>query len=232
MSQWRLRVWFQDASGSKSFTGAWMRSPNETAIFAFVEALRGLSDAQITHVDVSRRYPYTSQVPSGQDRGIAVLVHRAINPFDSSELDAFPMWVPEADVGFARDLWGYPIGARGFASHAGYFIEDPQYGDGEPVSLDNEYPDDSEDYYLIAIRRNFWHRLLRDARAYNTLSFTLPDAQARRVRLDIRDLFRGIPMYEILQRLDTIIQLLQEGSANTDEIEQFLLQIIAALGAP
>jgi hypothetical protein len=209
-----------------------MRSPNETAIFAFVEALRGLSNAQITHVDISRRYPYTSQVPSGRDRGIAVLVHRAINPFNNQELDAFPMWVPEIDAGYARDLWGYPIDARGFVSRAGYNIANPEIEDGEPVSLDNEYPDSTDDYYLIAIRRNFWHRLLRDARMYNTLSFTLTDEQARRVRLDIRDLFRGIPMYEILQRLDTIIQLLQDEAVNTDEIEQFLLQIIAALGGP
>lgn len=209
-----------------------MRSPNEAAIFAFVEALRGLSDAQITHVDVSRRYPYTSQVPSGRDRGLAVLVHRAVDPAGSPELDAFPMWVPEADIAYARDLWGYPVGARGFVSHAGYFIDDPQLDDGEPISLDNEYPDDTNDYYLIAIRRNFWHKLLRDARAYNTLSFTLPDAQARRVRLDIRDLFRGVPMQEVLQRLDTIIRLLQNSSENTDEVEQLLLQLIAALGAP
>jgi len=232
MSQWRLRVWFQDASGTRSCTGAWLRSPNETAIFAFVEALRNLSTAQITHVDISRRYPYTSQVPSGRDRGIAVLVHRAVDPFGGPELDAFPMWVPEADVGYARDLWGYTTTPYGFVTRSGFNIANPVIEDGEPVSLDTEYPDDSDDYYLIAIRRNFWHRLLRDARMYNTLSFTLPDQQARRVRLDIRDLFRGIPMYEILQRLDTIINLLQDNAANTDEIEQFLLQIIAALGGP
>jgi len=209
-----------------------MRSPNETAIFAFVDALRGLSNAQITHVDITSRYPYTSQVPSGRDRGIAVLVHRAYDPFGGPEMDAFPMWVPETDVGYARDLWGYTTTPLGFVTRSGFNIDNPTYEDGEPVSLDNEYPDDTTDYYLIAIRRNFWHRLLRDARMYNTLSFTLPDAQARRVRLDIRDLFRGIPMYEILQRLDTIIQLLQDGSANTDEIEYFLMQLIAALGAP
>jgi len=232
MSLWRLRVWFQDASGTRSYTGAWMRSPNETAIFAFVEALRGLSDAQITHVDITSRFPYTSQVPSGRDRGIAVLVHRAVDPFGGPELDAFPMWVPEADADFARDLWGYPIDVRGFVSRAGYNIVNPLPEDGEPVSLDNEYPDSSDDYYLIAIRRNFWHRLLRDARAYNTLSFTLPEPQARRVRLDIRDLFRGIPMYEILQRLQTIINLLQDMAVNTDEVEQFLMQIIEALGEP
>jgi hypothetical protein len=209
-----------------------MRSPNETAIFAFVDALRGLSNAQITHVDISRRYPYTSQVPSGRDRGIAVLVHRAVDPFGGPEMDAFPMWVPEADAGYARDLWGFVTTPYGFVSRAGYNIVNPVYEDGEPVSLDNEYPDDSDDYYLVAIRRNFWHKLLRDSRAYNTLSMTLPEPQARRVRLDIRDLFRGIPMYEILQRLDTIIQLLQDSSVNTDEIEQFLLQIIEALGNP
>jgi len=209
-----------------------MRSPNETAIFAFVDALRGLSNAQITHVDITSRYPYTSQVPAGRDRGIAVLVHRAVDPFGSAELDAFPMWVPEADVGYARDLWGRVTAPFGFVARSGYNIDNPVIEDGEPVSLDNEYPDLSDDYYLIAIRRNFWHRLLRDARMYNTLSFTLPDAQARRVRLDIRDLFRGIPMYEILQRLDTIINLLQDSSANTDEIEYFLMQLIAALGAP
>jgi len=232
MSQWRLRVWFQDASGTRSYTGAWLRSPNEAAIFAFVEALRGLSDAQITHVDISRRYPYTSQIPSGRDRGIAVLVHRAVDPFGGPELDAFPMWVPEADVGYARDLWGYTTTPYGFVARSGFNIANPTIEDGEPVSLDNEYPDDSDDYYLIAIRRNFWHKLLRDARAYNTLSFTLPDAQARRVRLDIRDLFLGVPMQEILQRLDTIIQLLQDGSANVDEIEYLLMQLIEALGAP
>jgi hypothetical protein len=229
---WRLRVWFRDISGTLSYTGAWLRSPNETAIFAFVNALRGLSDAQITHVDVLRRFPYDSQVPSGRDRGIATLVHRAVDPSGSTELDAYPMWVPEADSGLARDLWGHSVLVRDYASRAGYNIDNPTPGDGEPVSLDNEYPDLTDDYYLIAIRRNFWHKLLRDARAYNTLSMTLPDEQARRARLDILDLFRGIPMQEILQRLDTIIQLLQDDSANTDEVEQFLLQIIAALGAP
>jgi hypothetical protein len=232
MSQWRLRVWFQDASGSKSFTGAWLRSPNEAAIFAFVEALRGLSDAQITHVDISRRYPYTSQVPAGRDRGIGMFVQGAYNPDNPGVADAFPMWVPESEVSAIRDLWGYPITARGFVSRAGYNMDEVLPQDGEPQSLDNEYPDDSDDYYLIAIRRNFWHKLLRDARAYNTLSFTLPDAQARRVRLDIRDLFRGVPMQEILQRLDTIIQLLQGGSANIDEVEYLLMQLIEALGAP
>jgi hypothetical protein len=230
---WRLRVWFQDASGTRSYTGAWMRSPNETAIFAFVEALRGLSNAQITHVDISRRYPYTSQVPAGRDRGIGMFVQGAYNP-DAFDVvaDAFPMWAPESELYAVRDLWGYPITVRGFVTRAGYNMDEVLPEDGEPQSLDNEYPDDSDDYYLIAIRRNFWHRLLRDARAYNTLSMTLPDEQARRVRLDIRDLFRGIPMYEILRRLDTIIQLLQDESVNTDEVEQFLLQIIAALGAP
>jgi hypothetical protein len=104
--------------------------------------------------------------------------------------------------------------------------------DGEPQSLDNEYPDDTDDYYLVAIRRNFWHKLLRDARAYNTLSLTLPEVQARRVRLDIRDLFMGVPMREVIERLDRIIELLENGgNANTDEIEQLLLQIIAALGS-
>jgi hypothetical protein len=142
------------------------------------------------------------------------------------------MWVPESEVSAIRDLWGYPITARGFVSRAGYNMDEVLPQDGEPQSLDNEYPDDSDDYYLIAIRRNFWHKLLRDARAYNTLSFTLPDAQARRVRLDIRDLFRGVPMQEILQRLDTIIQLLQGGSANIDEVEYLLMQLIEALGAP
>ena len=230
---WRLRVWFQDASGTSSYTGAWLRSPNETAIFAFVEALRNLSDAQITHVDISRRYPYTSQVPAGRDRGIGMFVQGAYNPDNPDVVaDAFPMWVPESGLYAIRDLWGYPITARGFVSRAGYNMDGVLPEDGEPQSLDNEYPDDTDDYYLIAIRRNFWHRLLRDARMYNTLSFTLPDQQARRVRLDIRDLFRGIPMYEILQRLDTIINLLQDNAANTDEIEQFLLQIIAALGGP
>jgi hypothetical protein len=209
-----------------------MRSPNETAIFAFVEALRGLSNAQITHVDISRRYPYTSQVPSGRDRGIAVLVHRATDPLGGPEMDAFPMWVPETDIGYARDLWGYTTAPYGFVTRSAFNIENPIYEDGEPVSLDNEYPDSTDDYYLVAIRRNFWHRLLRDARAYNTLSMTLPDEQARRARLDIRDLFRGIPMYEILQRLDTIIQLLQNDSVSNDEVQDLLLQIIAALGAP
>jgi len=230
---WRLRVWFQDVSGTRSYTGAWLRSPNETAIFAFVEALRGLSDAQITHVDISRRYPYTSQVPAGRDRGIGMFVQGAYNPDNPGVIaDAFPMWVPESEVPAIRDLWGYPITARGFVSRAGYNMDEVLPQDGEPQSLDNEYPDDSDDYYLIAIRRNFWHKLLRDARAYNTLSFTLPDAQARRVRLDIRDLFRGVPMQEILQRLDTIIQLLQGGSANIDEVEYLLMQLIEALGAP
>ena len=230
---WRLRVWFQDASGTRSCTGAWLRSPNETAIFAFVEALRGLSNAQITHVDISRRYPYTSQVPAGRDRGIGMFVQGAYNPDNPDVVaDAFPMWVPESDLYAIRDLWGYPITVRGFVSRAGYNMDEVLPEDGEPQSLDNEYPDDTDDYYLIAIRRNFWHRLLRDARMYNTLSFTLPDQQARRVRLDIRDLFLGVPMQEILQRLDTIINLLQDNAANTDEIEQFLLQIIAALGGP
>jgi hypothetical protein len=230
---WRLRVWFVDASGTKSYTGAWLRSPNETAIFAFVEALRGLSNAQITHVDISRRYPYTSQVPAGRDRGIGMFVQSAYNP-DVPDLvaDAFPMWTPESDLYAIRDLWGYPITVRGFVSRAGYNMDEVRPEDGEPVSLDNEYPDDSDDYYLIAIRRNFWHRLLRDARAYNTLSFTLPEPQARRVRLDIRDLFRGIPMYEILQRLDTIITYLQDLTVNDDDIELLVQQIIAALGEP
>jgi hypothetical protein len=229
---WRLRVWFRDISGTVSYTGAWLRSPNETAIFAFVNALRGLSDAQITHVDVLRRFPYDSQVPSGRDRGIATLVHRAVDPVDGTELDAYPMWVPEADSGLARDMWGHSVLVRDYASRAGYNIDNPTPGDGEPVSLDNEYPDLSDDYYLIAIRRNFWHRLLRDARAYNTLSLTLPEAQARRVRLDIRDLFMGVPMREVIERLDRIIELLEGGGgANTDEIEQLLLQIIAALGS-
>jgi hypothetical protein len=229
---WRLRVWFRDISGTVSYTGAWLRSPNETAIFAFVEALRGLSDAQITHVDVLRRFPYDSQVPSGRDRGIATLVHRAVDPVDGTELDAYPMWVPEADSGLARDLWGHSVLVRDYASRAGYNIDNPTPGDGEPLSLDNEYPDLSDDYYLIAIRRNFWHRLLRDARAYNTLSLTLPEVQARRVRLDIRDLFMGVPMREVIERLDRIIELLEGGGgANTDEIEQLLLQIIAALGS-
>jgi len=229
---WRLRVWFVDASGTVSYTGAWMRSPNETAIFAFTEALRGLSDAQITHVDVSRRYPYASQVPQGRDRGISVLVHRATDNNTNTELDAFPMWVPESGIGAARSLWGYPTLVQDYASKAGYNIDNPAPGDGEPQSLDNEYPDDTDDYYLIALRRNFWHKLLRDARAYNTLSLTLPEVQARRVRLDIRDLFLGVPMREVLERLDRIIELL-EGSdgANTDEIRRLLLQIIAALGS-
>jgi hypothetical protein len=210
-----------------------MRSLNETAIFAFVEALRGLSNAQITHVDISRRYPYTSQVPSGRDRGIGMFVQGAYSPDNPNIVaDAFPMWVPESELYAIRDLWGYPITVRGFVSRAGYNMGEVVPEDGEPQSLDNEYPDSTDDYYLVAIRRNFWHKLLRDARAYNTLSMTLPDEQARRVRLDIRDLFRGIPMYEILQRLDTIIRLLQDDSANIDEVEQFLLQIIAALGAP
>jgi hypothetical protein len=229
---WRLRVWFRDISGTVSYTGAWLRSPNETAIFAFVNALRALSDAQITHVDVLRRFPYDSQVPSGRDRGIATLVHRAVDPVDGTELDAYPMWVPEADSGLARDLWGHSVLVRDYASRAGYNIDNPTPGDGEPVSLDNEYPDDTDDYHLIAIRRNFWHRLLRDARAYNTLSLTLPEVQARRVRLDIRDLFMGVPMREVIERLDRIIELLEGGGgANTDEIEQLLLQIIAALGS-
>jgi len=229
---WRLRVWFRDISGTVSYTGAWLRSPNETAIFAFVEALRALSDAEITHVDVLRRFPYDSQVPSGRDRGIATLVHRAVDPVDGTELDAYPMWVPEADSGLARDLWGHSVLVRDYASRAGYNIDNPTPGDGEPVSLDNEYPDDTDDYYLVAIRRNFWHKLLRDARAYNTLSLTLPSEQARRVRLDIRDLFLGVPMREVLERLDRIIELLEgDGGANTDEIEQLLLQIIAALGS-
>jgi hypothetical protein len=74
--------------------------------------------------------------------------------------------------------------------------------------------------------------LLRDARAYNTLAMTLPDRQARRVRLDIRDLFLGVPMREVLERLDRIIELLENGgNANTDEIRRLLLQIIAALGS-
>jgi hypothetical protein len=209
-----------------------MRSPSETAIFAFVEALRGLSSAQITHVDISRRYPYTSQAPAGRDRGIAVLTHRAVDPFGGSELDAFPMWVPESGIGYANDLWGYPTAARGYVSRAGYNIVDPVPADGEPQSLDNEYPDSTDDYYLVAIRRNFWHKLLRDSRAYNTLSMALSDEQARRVRLDIRDLFLGVPMREILERLDVIIQLLQDSSDDTDEVEQLLLQLIAALGAP
>jgi hypothetical protein len=229
---WRLRVWFRDISGTVSYTGAWLRSPNETAIFAFVNALRGLSDAQITHVDVLRRFPYSSQLPSGRDRGIATLVHRAVDPVDGTELDAYPMWVPESGIGAARSLWGYPTLVQDYASKAGYNIDNPTPGDGEPVSLDNEYPDDTDDYYLIAIRRNFWHRLLRDARAYNTLSLTLPEVQARRVRLDIRDLFMGVPMREVIERLDRIIELLEGGGgANTDEIEQLLLQIIAALGS-
>jgi hypothetical protein len=229
---WRLRVWFVDASGTISYTGAWLRSPNETAIFAFVNALRGLSDAQITHVDVLRRFPYDSQVPSGRDRGISVLVHRATDNNTNTELDAFPMWVPESGIDAARALWGYPTLVQDYASKAGYNIDNPTPGDGEPVSLDNEYPDDTDDYYLIAIRRNFWHRLLRDARAYNTLSLTLPEVQARRVRLDIRDLFMGVPMREVIERLDRIIELLEGGGgANTDEIEQLLLQIIAALGS-
>jgi len=229
---WRLRVWFRDISGTVSYTGAWLRSPNETAIFAFVNALRGLSDAQITHVDVLRRFPYDSQVPSGRDRGIATLVHRAVDPVDGTELDAYPMWVPEADSGLARDMWGHLVLVRDYASRAGYNIDNPAPGDGEPVSLDNEYPDDTDDYYLIALRRNFWHKLLRDARAYNTLSLTLPEAQARRVRLDIRDLFMGVPMREVIERLDRIIELLEGGGgANTDEIRRLLLQIIAALGS-
>jgi hypothetical protein len=221
-----------DASGTISYTGAWLRSPNEAAIFAFTEALRGLSDAQITHVDVSRRYPYASQVPQGRDRGISVLVHRATDNNTNTELDAFPMWVPESGIGAARSLWGYPTLVQDYASKAGYNIDNPAPGDGEPQSLDNEYPDDTDDYYLIALRRNFWHKLLRDARAYNTLSLTLPEVQARRVRLDIRDLFLGVPMREVLERLDRIIELL-EGSdgANTDEIRRLLLQIIAALGS-
>jgi hypothetical protein len=209
-----------------------LRSPNETAIFAFVEALRALSDAQITHVDVLRRFPYESQVPAGRDRGIAVLVHRATDS-TNTELDAFPMWVPESGIEAARSLWGYTTLVQDYASKAGYNIDNPALGDGEPQSLDNEYPDDdTDDYYLIALRRNFWHRLLRDARAYNTLAMTLPDRQARRVRLDIRDLFLGVPMQEVLERLDRIIELL-EGSdgANTDEIRRLLLQIIAALGS-
>jgi len=229
---WRLRVWFRDISGTVSYTGAWLRSPNETAIFAFVNALRALSDAQITHVDVFRRFPYDSQVPSGRDRGIATLVHRAVDSFGGPELDAFPMWVPESGIDAARSLWGYPTLVQDYASKAGYNIDNPTPGDGEPVSLDNEYPDDTDDYYLVAIRRNFWHRLLRDARAYNTLSLTLPEVQARRVRLDIRDLFMGVPMREVIERLDRIIELLEGGGgANTDEIEQLLLQIIAALGS-
>ena len=231
---WRLRVWFVDASGTISYTGAWMRSPNETAIFAFTEALRGLSDAQITHVDVSRRYPYASQVPQGRDRGISVLVHRATDNTNNTntELDAFPMWLPESRIDAARALWGYPTLVQDYASKSGYNIDNPAPGDGEPVSLDNEYPDDTDDYYLVAIRRNFWHKLLRDARAYNTLSLTLPSEQARRVRLDIRDLFLGVPMREVLERLDRIIELLENGgNANTDEIRRLLLQIIAALGS-
>jgi hypothetical protein len=61
---------------------------------------------------------------------------------------------------------------------------------------------------------------------------TLPEVQARRVRLDIRDLFMGVPMREVIERLDRIIELLEGGGgANTDEIEQLLLQIIAALGS-
>jgi hypothetical protein len=52
------------------------------------------------------------------------------------------------------------------------------------------------------------------------------------VRLDIRDLFMGVPMREVIERLDRIIELLEGGGgANTDEIEQLLLQIIAALGS-
>jgi len=230
---WRLRVWFVDASGTRSYTGAWMRSPNEAAIFAFVEALRGLSDAQITHVDITRRFPYTSQAPGGRDRGIGMFVQPAYSPADPGVVaDAFPMWVPESDLYAIRDLWGYPITVRGFVSRAGYEMPEVLPEDGEPQSLDNEYPDDTDDYCLIAIRRNFWHKLLRDARAYNTLSFTLPDAQARRVRLDIRDLFRGRPMDEIVQRLDTIINLLRGLSDDTDEVERLLLEIINALGAP
>jgi hypothetical protein len=45
-------------------------------------------------------------------------------------------------------------------------------------------------------------------------------------------MFLGVPMREVLERLDRIIELLENGgNANTDEIRRLLLQIIAALGS-
>jgi len=55
-------------------------------------------------------------------------------------------------------------------------------------------------------------------------------------RRDLRGLFMACDMNEITDRLDRIIQLIQNQQAGTgaldDEILQTLLQILAAVGAP
>jgi hypothetical protein len=55
-------------------------------------------------------------------------------------------------------------------------------------------------------------------------------------RRDLRGLFMACDMNEITDRLDQIIQLIQEQQAGTgaldDEILQALLRILAAIGAP
>jgi hypothetical protein len=230
------RYRFVDISGSKAETRVRLSRINEIAVLALADALRGCSNAFLYQVDILQRFV----VRQRGDNPLPPLTQFSI-PDVWGGIDVFHAWIPSNGVN-DRDV--ADILSSQFATRLGDDLGEPTwepYAD-LPVPLEPRYTAGTEidnGWRLVLIRDQFWRELVADARRYNTQSLFVDGRWASCIRRDIYDLRRGMDVNEILQRLDTIIDLLQQGIrldpyivSEFNDVEELLANIIIALGAP
>jgi len=229
------RYRFIDISGSRAETRVRLSRINEVAVLALADALRACSNAWLYQVDLMQRVVV-------QQRGVNPLppLRQYSVPADDGS-DVWHGWIPSTGGSIDEDI--ADILANGFSTRSGAVLGQANlvpYAD-ESISLESRYNGVEIDngWRIVLIRDQYWRELVHDARRYNTLSLLSDQQWGSRIRRDVYDLRRGVDLNEILERLDTIIDLLQQGQqldpnviSQFDDVEELLANIIIALGAP
>lgn len=235
------RYKFRDASGSESVTSVRLSDfAVDAAILGLASLLDQASDASLIGVDVLQRVVVRDQ-PGVLMPG---KVRIAIRYPEAFPLDAYHALIPAGDETRVQPVIEYLTGPWEWATRYGASLEGSQQAYAVQAypnwrNYDPPYPVDAPKWILVLDDR-LWRDLLTISMQLNSetmrdalLASALPQALAR---YQLVELLRGIPLDEVLERMDQMIQLLQQirdrqgnQEALLDDVEPALAAILEAL---
>lgn len=233
------RYRFRDASGSESVTSVKLsQNATDNAVLGLASLLDQASDASLISVDVLARFRVRDATTSVLPEKYRVAMH----PFEPL-FDGYHALIPSRSEAALSDVIQEITQGIGWCTRSGYPLEGANriyYATVNPNWRNYNPPYSPEDKRLLVIHGRLWRDLL--ITSMNLYSETMRDPLGASsppngyARYQLIELVRSVPLDELLQRMDAIIQLLQQirdsqqiEQQDIDNIEAILLQVIGAI---
>lgn len=235
------RYRFRDASGSESSTSVRLSgTATDSAVLSLASALSDASDATLIGVEVLQRIVYRDNPGALMPDRVRV----AIRNTEAIPMDGWHSILPVGSTERAQPILEYLTLAYDWCTRSGAPIEGATQVYAVPAypnwrNYDPPYPTDAPKW-IVVLDDRLWRDLLATSMVLN--SETLRDAllatsPARNLaRYQLVELLRGVPLDEVINRLDLILNMLEQirdreedARQYVDELEPLLSTILAAL---